>query len=345
MASSGSDPYRGDVTITPIDIHDDAQLKMTYDVSYRAEMLGREDAPNWTYEEFVGAIRSPDSGERLEMFGAYVDDDLVGVATLYTFLLDNTDKVWMQLAVDPPARRQGHGRALLQHVEEVATTDGRTVLMTDTKLPFEQVADHGYRRFVESAGYEFSNIEVCRYLRLPVDEELLQSWSDEAAERHPGIVIETFVDDVPEDLVPSLCILLGQLAVDAPTGAVDFEEGAMTPARFEERRQAVRAMGRTVHETLAITPERLVVAQSTLAVPLDGGTDVWQWGTFVHREYRGRRLGLAVKAANLRSVQITHPTMKRVVTQNGETNDHMVSINELMGFEPVEASVEFVKRF
>ena len=78
--------------------------------------------------------------------------------------------------------------------------------------------------------------------------------------------------------------------------------------------------------------------------PAGGRTDVSQWGTFVHREHRGRRLGMAIKAANLRAVQDAHPEMRRVVTQNAETNDWMVAINEQMGFEPVEASVEMVKR-
>ena len=32
------------------------------------------------------------------------------------------------------------------------------------------------------------------------------------------------------------------------------------------------------------------------------------------------------------------------ITQNAETNGYMVSINELMGFRPVEVSAEFVKR-
>ena len=33
-----------------------------------------------------------------------------------------------------------------------------------------------------------------------------------------------------------------------------------------------------------------------------------------------------------------------ITTQNAETNDYMVSINERMGFRPVEVSTEFVKK-
>ena len=51
----------------------------------------------------------------------------------------------------------------------------------------------------------------------------IQAWVDEAAPRHRGYTIETFVDAVPDDLVESLCVLLGQLAVDAPTDGTPVE--------------------------------------------------------------------------------------------------------------------------
>ncbi len=87
-----------------------------------------------------------------------------------------------------------------------------------------------------------------------------------------------------------------------------------------------------------------MVAQSTLALSLEESTTVYQWGTFVHREHRGHRLGLATKAVNLRAVQAARDDLTLVTTQNGETNDYMVSINERMGFRPIEVTAEFVKR-
>lgn len=330
------------VDIRSIDIADDAQLRAAYDVMRRAALLGRETAPHWSWQEMSGAFRSPDSGERYELRGGYVDDRLVGVVVGYYPLLDNLEKAWVDLFVDPAEQRRGHGGDLLDAALAAAKGNGRTTVVAETKIPFERREDHGYRRFAEAHGFSFANVEVVRWLSLPVAEEAIQAWADQAAERHDGYTIETYVDDVPDDLVPSLCVLLGQLAVDAPTGAVDWEEEVMTPERFAEQRASTRAQGRTMYETLALTPDRMVAAQSTLAVPPPGRTDVSQWGTFVHREHRGHRLGLATKAANLRVMQKAHPEMTRVVTQNAETNDYMVSINVLMGFEPVEASMEFV---
>ena len=133
------------------------------------------------------------------------------------------------------------------------------------------------------------------------------------------------------------------LTVDAPTGTVDFEEEKLTPERYAEMVATTDAMGRARYETVALTPDRQVVAQSTLALSLDESTKVYQWGTFVHREHRGHKLGLATKAVNLRAVQAARDDLTMVVTQNGETNDYMVAINERMGFRPIEVAAEFVK--
>jgi hypothetical protein len=186
---------------------------------------------------------------------------------------------------------------------------------------------------------------VVRHLPLPVPDEQIQEWVDEAAPRHQGYTLETFVGAVPDDLVESLCLLFGQLAVDAPTGSVDFEEEVMTPQRYAEMIATTDAMGRARYETVALTSDRQVVAQSTLAMSLADSTHVYQWGTFVHREHRGHKLGLATKAVNLRAVQSARSDLTLVTTQNGETNDYMVAINERMGFRPFEVAAEFVKRF
>jgi GNAT superfamily N-acetyltransferase len=332
------------VQIRTLDIGDDLLLRDVYDLTQRSELLGRPQVPYWSFEEFRGAVRAADGGERQELFGAYDGDVLTGTVLLYSFLLDNTDKAWMKVNVDLPARRRGIGRALVDEMERRVKADSRTMLLGEARLPFSARETHGYRKFAEVCGYELANFEVVRNLALPIDDSVIQRWIDSAAPAHEGYTIETLVDEVPDDLVDDLCLLIGQLAVDAPTGAVDFDEEVITPERLRERRAAARAMGRSVFETVALTADRQLVAHSTLAVSMDGSsTDVYQWGTFVHREHRGHRLGLATKALNLRAVQRAYPGMARVTTQNAETNGYMVSINETMGFVPDEVSAEFYK--
>ncbi len=322
---------------------DDAVMRAFYDLDRRAELHTRPEAPFWDFQDFLGVFRSHDCGERLDLFAAYDGDRMVGNAVLWSFLLDNVDKAAFKARVDVPDRGRGIGRALVERVERTVQDDGRSLLMTDTTLPFDDRDSHGYRRFLEACGYEFSIYEVVRHLPLPVPDERIQEWIDEAAPHHAGYTIETFVGAVPDDLVESLCVLFSQLAVDAPTGVVDFEEETYTPQRYAEALATMAAMGRASYETVALTPDRQVVAQSTLAVSLADNPHVYQWGTFVHREHRGHRLGLATKAANLRAVQSARSDLSLVITQNGDTNDYMVAINERMGFRPIEVSAEFVK--
>ena len=330
--------------ITELDVEADVALRAVYDLERRAALVGREDAPHWSWQEMAGAARRPDPGERQCFFVGRVEGRIVGFCVAYLSLHDNLDKCWIDVKVDPADQHHGYGRLLLEHVVRFATEQGRTTTVLETILPFDRVTDHRYRRFAEAAGFTLSNVEVIRDLVLPVDPAHLDAWAARASAKSSAYRIETHVNTIPDELVPSLVVLLGQLGVDAPTGDVDWEEEAISPERFVQSRAALVAAGRTMYETVAVAPDGTVAAQSTISVPPAGRLDVSQWGTFVHREHRGRSLGLAVKTANLRAVQSAHPEMRRVRTQNAETNDWMVAINVEMGFEPIEASVELVRR-
>ncbi len=150
-----------------------------------------------------------------------------------------------------PERRRGIGRALAHRLEQTAKDDDRSLILADAILPFDDREAHIHRRFAEACGYELSNYEVVRHLRLPVPDEQIRKWIDVAARHHEGYTIETFVGAVPDHLDESLCVLLGQLAVDAPTGAVDFEEEAVTRKRYAEMVATTAAMGRARYETVA----------------------------------------------------------------------------------------------
>jgi GNAT superfamily N-acetyltransferase len=68
---------------------------------------------------------------------------------------------------------------------------------------------------------------------------------------------------------------------------------------------------------------------------------LYQWGTLVLREHRGRRLGQATKAYNLLWVQRELSGLKLLVTYNAEVNRHMIAVNEAMGFRPVERLTQY----
>ena len=64
--------------IDDVALKDDALMREFYDLERRSELHGRPHSPHWDFEEFLGAFRSPDSGERAELFAAYDGDPMVG---------------------------------------------------------------------------------------------------------------------------------------------------------------------------------------------------------------------------------------------------------------------------
>ena len=91
-------------------------------------------------------------------------------------------------------------------------------------------------------------------------------------------------------------------------------------------------------------PDGELVAYTDLVVTEHESERGYQWGTLVRPDHRGHRLGLAVKVANVRLLQETHPQITTVVTFNADVNAPMVAVNERLGFVPVQWMGELQKK-
>ncbi|GAB3888786.1 GNAT family N-acetyltransferase [Terrabacter terrigena] len=320
-----------------IDVHDDDVCARAYDVMTASKAHQRPWNEPPSLAETLVEWRHVDEAERMEMWGAWEGDDLVGVATIWLPMSDNTSMVWHDVQVDPPHRRRGAGSALVDRIVARAREESRATLITDLLVPPDSDG-HPYRRIAEKQGFHLSNTEIMRHLDLPVDDDLLSRHAEHARPRWEGAYrLETYVGGVPEPLQESLCAVMNQLAVDAPTGDIEFEEESLTPARYREYLEVFEKQGRVRLTTVAVEEASGdVVAYTDLMLPSGAPSVAWQWGTLVHKDHRGRRLGMAVKVENLRRLQADHPERKRVVTGNDDTNSWMVSINEDLGFRIVE---------
>ena len=54
-------------------------------------------------------------------------------------------------------------------------------------------------------------------------------------------------------------------------------------------------------------------------------------------DHRGHRLGMLIKAANLRLLRAESPRTRWLNTWNATSNTYMISINEALGFRPVDS--------
>jgi GNAT superfamily N-acetyltransferase len=330
--------------IRDVRLDDDVEMRVVYESLRSAELDGREDRPYWGEAEFAAVFRNPIPGTVWHLLAAFDGDRALGVSILELPQLDNLDKAYVHYGVAPAERGRGIGTAVDEAARQVARSAGRSTMIATTYVPFDRREDHPNRRWAEGRGYRVANIEIVRVLDLPVDPAQLDVWSAHAAERHADYQIETYVDVIPDPLLPSFLTMYGLLALEAPTGDIDFEAEVMTEEAFRERQRVSAELGRRVYFTLAVDPGGEVVAYTTIGVPAGDQPNAYQWGTLVHPQHRGHRLGLAVKAANLRTVQTAHPDRRRVWTTNSEVNAAMVGINETMGFRPVEVLLEMQRK-
>jgi len=329
--------------IRPLAVDDTDELRAFYDVTWRAEMDdGRDWNGHWTFDEVASMLRDQTPGNRWFPLATYDGPALVGAGLVRVSELDNLDKAYVFPMVDPSARGRGVGGALLEAMVDRCRELGRTVVTSNAAYAGPEREDAQQVRFARRHGFHVANTEIARHLRLPVDEALLDEVEAEGAHLREGYSVQTFVDELPDDLLPSYAALVNQLQVDAPSGEVDYEEGRLTPEGLHQLMESHRRIGQRVFYSVALR-EGQVVAQSDLGVQTSGSTAV-QWGTFVHREHRGRRLGAAVKVANLRVLRSDRPDVTRIDTSNAETNSYMVSINERLGFQVAAVMPSFVRR-
>lgn len=330
--------------IREVDVYDEAVFHRCYEIGRIASLHQRPDAPMWSEHEIAVMFRHPEKTEEPHMFGAFEGEEIVGVSQMFLPLTDNTNMTYAGVYVEPTHRRRGIGGMLIDDIVERSRATGRPVVLTDSTIPLDEREGHPYRRFAEKHGFAWASTEVERRLTLPVPEDRIQGWIDEAAQHHPTYEIRTFTGPLPEELLESYCRVSNRLAVDAPTGDIEFEEEALTPTLWRDREDRVQMMGRTLLNTLALDTSGEAVAVSTLAVPEHDKPNVYQWATLVLAEHRGHRLGLATKAHNLRALQRQFPDYARIWTGNEETNRWMVGINERLGFERFELVAGFQRK-
>ena len=334
--------------IVRVDPFDEAAVAAWHAVVIAAEVLDRGDVrTSWTLEETLVALQGDQSDRLRETFAGVEDGATVVAGQCELSFIDNLDHATLQVYTHPEHRRRGHGSAMLVHVEQVARGRGRMVLDTLADWPYSQPGDgSGVEavEFLQRRGYRLGLGDVHRVLDLPVDVGLLDELAAEAAPHHTAYTVRTWVGPVPEAIVDSFAALVATLVVEAPTGDLEREPESADVGALRRSEEMQAKQGRTTYNGAVLDAQGEVVAYSNLATSQHDPVNAYQWGTLVRRADRGHRLGLAVKVATMRLLHAGEVRAKRMHTWNAEVNEHMIGINERLGFRPVERSGEFQKR-
>lgn len=335
--------------IVEISRGDDAGVAAWVETALAAERHDVGDhATCWTYDELLPLVGVTAGLRQFRLFSGLLDGEVVAAGRLTLPLKDNLDSAELHLGVRPEVRRRGLGRELLAHLESVALAAGRTRLDALPAWPHDGAEDGtgaAGAEFARAHGYLFSLGEIQRELSLPVDDELLADLAQEAAPHHRGYEIRSWSGPVPDDLVVSWLELSTTLASEAPSGSGEHEDEVVDVPAYREAEALHTAQGRTMWHTVALDDAGDVVAHTMLVETHRDNPFLFQWGTLVRRDHRGHRLGLAVKVANHRAIQAGSDVAgRRTVTWNAGVNDHMIAINERLGFVCGARSGEFQKK-
>lgn len=299
-------------------------------------------APN-----IVGLLRRR-SDKRVEQWVARRDGEVVAAAELQFPLRDNRHLVEMSIVVAPDHRRQGIGAALLGHAEQRAGAEGRDTLVTyvvDTLPGGPPRPTHG-QRFAEAFGYVRVLDEVHRVADLTaVSDSALDRLLADAWRHAEGYEVVQWAGHTPEEIVEGVAYLNGRMFVDAPMGEMDMEQAMVDVDRVREGEAYSQAAGILELGTAVRHRDRGEVAGYTGIQVLPGKeTHCWQGNTIVDPNHRGRRLGTILKAENHKLLRSYRPRMRYVHTWNAEVNQHMIAINEAVGYRAVDRWFAYQKK-
>jgi GNAT superfamily N-acetyltransferase len=334
--------------IVALDPFDAPMFDAWHAAYFVAETHGREGtAAPWQLEELRVLMQQPSGRNWSAGWCGLVAGEVVTAGWLQTPLLDNLERASLSVHTVPDARRRGHGTAMLEHLEQVALDRGRMLIGAESSWGYEAGADgvgEPGPEFLRRTGYDLALSDVQRVATLPVPEEVLGRLAAEAAPHHAAYSLRSWSGRIPDELVLGWAELTASIATEAPTGGLELEPEVADVAMVREQEDVVARQGRAKYNTVALDAEGAVVAYTDLATTIHEQGRAYQWGTLVRRAHRGHRLGLAVKVANLRLLQRERPDITRLVTYNAEVNEHMIGVNEQLGFVPVARLGEYLKR-
>ena len=326
--------------IDPVDPGDPARFDPFYEVYAAASKAGPagEYATVWQLEELRVAMADRDTPRFRLGWNGSVAGRVVATGWMEGSKVDNTDLLDVLVCCHPDFRGRGYAALMLARLEDEARARGGSRMVAEVNWPYAAgVAGDGSAdlAWARRQGFEVGLVDVQRRLALPVADDLLAELDTEAAGHQDGYEVRSFTGPVPDELAAGWVTLEASLMTEAPMGDIEREAETADVAALRARESMLAAQGRLKVNTVAFAPDGELVAFSDIAVTEHESDRAYQWGTLVRADHRGHRLGLAVKVANLRLLQRSHPQVTTVVTYNADVNAPMVAVNERLGFRPV----------
>ncbi|MFC6285112.1 GNAT family N-acetyltransferase [Nocardioides sp. GCM10027113] len=263
----------------------------------------------------------------------------VGTVVVETSEWDNRDLAWLHVAIHPDHRRRGHGTAALEAAFDVARGMGRTLVGLDG---WDSERTTG---FATATGFDLKSQSINRRQHLrELAPGLAEEVRDEAARHAADYELLRLQGTSPDDLLEELAEVSAAIN-DAPLDDLELEDEVYTADRLRDYEAAQAAGGYRLYRVVARHRGTGALAGHTaVAVDAERPELGEQHDTAVARQHRGHRLGALVKADMMLWLAEAEPQLATVDTWNAESNDHMIRVNERLGYRVVARQLEFQRR-
>jgi GNAT superfamily N-acetyltransferase len=265
----------------------------------------------------------------------YVPGDSPGSAVaMYRLRLperENRQRAGLDLKVHPDYRRRGIGSALLRHAAQRAAEDGRSVLGTAV---FQGLAGE---KFARHHGATATLDDARRVLVLSrLAPGAVAALRDSAALAAAGYSTVTWAGRTPDEYLEGVAAVSNAMS-DAPHSP-GSQARVWDAQRVREHLDNHQQLFGTRSYWVAAVEDATGEMAAITAVDIDPENPSWanQEITAVARPHRGHRLGLLVKAVMMDVLAEAEPALERIVTWNAAVNEHMIAINEALGYELLE---------
>jgi GNAT superfamily N-acetyltransferase len=334
----------GDIVVKTIDPTDGTAFDEWFAVLAVIDQERWPGGPGWQREERLAKALDRHGPQENRCLVARRRGEVVGIASLNLFRRENRDLAQVEVRVLPEHRRQGVGTTIVEATADVARQAGRTVLVGEDEVWERPGFLDAGGPFARRLGFAAVQHNVRRRLDLPLEPTQADALRADPRTTPAGYSVLTFADRWPDEYLEDRCVFGYRMSTDVPMGEQELEAEAWD----EERVRALEAFLVAQNRAKVTAAARhdatgRLVAFTEVVVPLGAPESAWQHDTLVLREHRGHGLGFAVKVANLWALVERHPAVRTINTWNAADNQHMIAVNEAMGFEVVAHSTYWRK--
>lgn len=309
------------------------KLKELYNLNLTACAELELEDQEMTFEEYKNSmINAKGKLWETKTFAYEYEGKLIGYFWLYGINREaeappvEKERGYFQCFVLPEFRRQGIASRMLGKITELAKEWGLKKMLCGG---YGKDASNG---FCKHFGAEMVSLELERKLKLSNANWTMIEEFSKPTSKNTDFAIELH-DGNPKDQKEEYFRLYAKFCAESYTIEMepDHDEDFTVKEMEEENKKPPEDKDKLI-VALAKTPEGKIAGLTNITIDRNNPSQSHQHITGVQKDYRGKGIGLRLKAVTALHIRDNHPQVESITTYISNENKWMADINEMMGF-------------